>query len=571
MNPAQKCEWMENDPHIEEREIRYWQNKELELISRMGQTLNSILDIDQLLTVLLNEVRNLLNVTGASIWLVDKESGDVICRQAAGVQVEKVRSYHLKPKSGIAGWVCASGQSVIVPDTREDCRYHSGVDGKMEIEHRSILSVPLRARGNIIGAIQMVDMRPNRFNTSQQTLLEALAGTAAVAIENARLFENLEKQTEKLLKTNIKLEREIDHRKMVEAELNKYKQQLENKVERQTVELNRSRQALADLKGDIKRRYRFGKIIGKSDSMQAIYALIQDLVDVPATVLITGESGTGKELVAEALHTSSQRRNKPFIKVNCAALSESVLESELFGHVKGAFTGADKDKIGRFQKAADGVILLDEIGDVSLNFQKRLLRVLQEREFERLGDTTTLSMSARVLAATNQNLLERVKQGCFRQDLYYRLKVVEIKLPSVRERKEDIPLLIRHFLDIFNEELGKKIEGVSSEVLRLLMSYHWPGNVRELRNMLEHSCILCKNRTIVVNDLPADFPDYDLSYAQSFQIPLNKTPPLTKTLPDDKETLLKAIEQAHGNKTRAAEILGISRRTLYRRVKKYQL
>ena len=562
---------MENNPHIEQSEIWYWQNKELELVSRMGQTLNSILDIDQVLTVLLNEVRNLLNVTGASIWLDDNESGDVVCRQAAGVQVEKVRSYHLKPKSGIAGWVCVSGQSVIVSDTREDCRYHIGVDEKMEIELRSILSVPLRARGNIIGAIQMVDMRPNRFKTTHQTLLEALAGTAAVAIENARLFQNLEKQTDTLLKTNIKLEREIYHRKKAEAELNKYKQQLENKVERQTVELNRTRMAMADLKGDIKRRYRFGKIVGKSDSMQAIYALIQDLVDVPATVLITGESGTGKELVAEALHTRSELRDKPFIKVNCAALSESVLESELFGHVKGAFTGADKDKIGWFQKAADGVILLDEIGDVSLNFQKRLLRVLQEREFERLGDTTTLSMNARVLAATNQNLLGRVKQGGFRQDLYYRLKVVEIKLPSVRERKEDIPLLIHHFLDIFNEELGKKIEGVSSEVLRILMTYHWPGNVRELRNALEHSCILCKNTTIVGDDLPVDFPDHDLSYEQSFQTLVNRTPPSSNTLPDDKETLLKVIEEARGNKTRAAEIFGISRRTLYRRLKKYQL
>ena len=562
---------MENDPYTEKSEIRYRRNKELELISRMGQTLNSILDIDQVLTVLLNEVRNLLNVTGASIWLVDKESGDVVCRQAAGVQVEKVRSYHLKPKIGIAGWVCVSGQSVIVFDTREDCRHHSGVGEKMEIELRSILSVPLRARGNVIGAIQLVDMRPNRFEATHQILLEALAGTAAVAIENARIFQNLEKQTDMLLETNITLEREIEHRKKAETELNRYKQQLENKVERQTVELNLSRKAMADLKGGIKRKSRFGKIIGKSDSMQAIYALIQDLADLPATVLITGESGTGKELVAEALHTIGQRRNKPFIKVNCAALSESVLESELFGHVKGAFTGADKDKIGRFQKAADGVILLDEIGDVSLNFQKRLLRVLQEREFERLGDTTTLPMRARVLAATNQNLLGRVEQGEFRQDLYYRLKVIEIKLPSVRERKDDVLLLIHHFLELFNEELGKKIEGVSPEALRILMAYHWPGNVRELRNTLEHICILCKDRTIVRDDLPADFFDHNPSYEQSFQTRLNKTRPSSKTVPDNKETVIEALEQARRNKTRAAEILGISRRTLYRRLEKYQL
>jgi len=563
---------MEKDPHIKEREMRYWQNKELELISRMGETLNSILDIDQVLTVLLNEVRSLLNVTGASIWLKDKESGDVICRQAAGVQVEKVRGYHLKQKTGIAGWVSATGQCVMVPDTRKDRRYHNGVDQKMKIEFRSILSVPLRASGNIIGAIQVVDMLPNRFKTTHQTLLEALAGTAAVAIENAQLFRDLEKQTDTLLKTNLKLEQEIDQRKKAETELNKYKRQLENKVERQTVELDRSRKALADLKGDMKGGHRFGKIIGKSEPMQAIYVLIQDLADVSATVLITGESGTGKELVAEALHSESQRKDYPFVKVNCSALSESILESELFGHVKGAFTGAGKDKIGRFQKAADGAILLDEIGDVSLNFQKRLLRVLQEREFERLGDTTTLAMAARVMAATNQNLLERVNKGEFRQDLYYRLKVVEIKLPPLRERKEDIPLLIHHFLNNFSVALGKKIETVSPEVLRILMAYHWPGNVRELRNTLEHICILCKNTTIVEDDLPSDFPGHDLSYDQSLQtLSDDDQPRSSKILPDDRETLLKVLEQAQWNKTRAAEILGISRRTLYRRLKEYQI
>ncbi len=397
-NPAQDDMWMGKDPQAEEDELRRWRDKELELIIRVGQTLNSILDLDQVLTVFLSEVRNILNVAGTSIWLVDKESGDVICRQAAGVHVEKVRGYRLKQKNGIAGWVSTSGQCVMVPDTREDRRYHSGVDQKMEIELRSILSVPLLARGNIIGAIQVVDMLPNRFKDTHRTLLEALAGTAAVAIENARLFRDLEKQTDTLLKTNVKLEQEIDQRKKAEAELNKYKRQLEKKVERQTVEIDRSRKALIDLKGDIKRGHRFGKIIGKSDSMQTIYALIQDLADVPATVLITGESGTGKELVAEALHTSGRRQDKPFIKVNCAALSESVLESELFGHIKGSFTGADRDKIGRFQKAGDGTILLDECGDVSLHFQKRLLRVLQEHEFERLGDTTTLPMAARVVA-----------------------------------------------------------------------------------------------------------------------------------------------------------------------------
>ena len=552
---------MGKEPHTEKGEISYQQNRELELISWMGRILNSILDIDQVLTVLLNEVQNLLNITGASIWLKDKERGDIICRQAAGIHVEKVRGYHLKQKAGIAGWVSASGQSVIVSDTREDCRYDIGVEQKMEIEFRSMLSVPLFARGNAIGTIQVVDMAPNRFKTSHQTLLEALAGNAAVAIDNAQLFSDLKKQTDMLLETNIKLEQEIDLRKKVEGKLLEYKQQLEKKVERQAVELDRSLNALAEVRGAVKVGHRLGKIIGKSEPMQKIYALIKDLADMSTTVLITGESGTGKELVAGALHTKAQRKDHPFVTVNCSALSESVLECELFGHVKGAFTGAYKDKIGRFQKAADGAIFLDEIGDVSLGFQKRLLRVLQEREFERLGDITTLSMGARVIAATNQNLLEKVDKGEFRQDLYYRLKVVEIKLPPLHERKEDIPLLIHHFLNNFNGEMEKKIEGVSPEVLRILMAYHWPGNIRELRNTLEHICILCKGTTIVEEDLPSDFSVHDKLYDQ----------PRSQPLPGDRETLLKALEQVKWNKTRAAEILGISRRTLYRRLKEYKI
>jgi len=208
---------------------------------------------------------------------------------------------------------------------------------------------------------------------------------------------------------------------------------------------------------------------------------------------------------------------------------------------------------------------------VSLHFQKRLLRVLQEREFERLGDTTTLSMNARVIAATNQNLMENISQGTFRQDLYYRLKVVEIKMPPLREHKEDIPLLINHLLDVFNEELGKKIEDVSPEVLQILMAYHWLGNVRELRNMLEHICILCQNKTIVEDNLPAYFPGSDLFYDQSIQDMPGQNMPSPKTLPDDKETLLKALEKAKWNKTGTAKLLGISRRTVYRRLKEYQI
>jgi len=539
-----------------------------ETVSRIGTAMRSLINIDQVVTFMRDIAENVLYAGTSYVMLLNREKNAYECATDSCSMTSLPAGEPLVRK--------------IAEQKREITRYDIDEHPLFAIDRERCkktfnslgvsLIVPLIYEDNLSGFMALGKKKSGKiFKYEDVLLLKTLANQGAMAIENARLFTDLEGQTETLLKTNIKLEQEIDQRKKAEAELNKYKRQLEKKVEKQTVELDRSRKALADLKGDIKRGHRFGKIIGKSEPMQVIYALIQDLADVPATVLITGESGTGKELVAEALHTESQRKDHPFVKVNCSALSESVLESELFGHVKGAFTGADKNKIGRFQKAADGTILLDEIGDVSLNFQKRLLRVLQEREFERLGDATTLSMDARIIAATNQNLLERVKQGEFRQDLYYRLKVVEIKLPPLRERKEDILLMIHHFLGIFNEELGKKIESVSPEILRILMAYHWPGNVRELRNTLEHICILCKNTTIVEDDLPSDFPGHDLSYDQSFQVLSNKTPPSSETLPDDKETLLKALEQAQWNKTRAAEILGISRRTLYRRLKEYQI
>jgi DNA-binding NtrC family response regulator len=391
-------------------------------------------------------------------------------------------------------------------------------------------------------------------------LLKTMMNQGAVAIENARLFTELEEQTNTLTKTNLKLEQEVDHRKKAEVQLDKYRRQLEERVEKQNFELQQSRKAMADLRHNLKMGHRFRNIIGKSDSMQEIYALIKDLTDVSATVLITGESGTGKELVAEALHYEGNRRDKPFVKVNCSALSESILESELFGHTKGAFTGADKDKIGRFQKAGDGTIFLDEIGDITPYFQKRLLRVLQEREFEQMGDTTTKKMKARVLAATNQDLLEKVSRGEFRRDLYYRLRVVELNLPPLRDRREDIPLLVRSFLKNFSNELGKEITDVSEEALKEIIENPWPGNIRELKNTLENICILCKNHTITLGDLPADFgaparPETSMGIEDA----------------DTPQAILRALEEAKWNKTRAAGLLGISRRTLYRKLEEYNM
>jgi transcriptional regulator with PAS, ATPase and Fis domain len=295
--------------------------------------------------------------------------------------------------------------------------------------------------------------------------------------------------------------------------------------------------------------------------MQQVYSLIESLADLPTTVLINGESGTGKELVAAALHSSGVRAKKPFVKVNCSALSENLLESELFGHVRGAFTGAIADKIGRFQKAHGGTLFLDEIGDISPAIQMRLLRVLQESEFERVGDSTSIKVDVRIIAATNHGLAEMVSQGTFRQDLYYRLNVVRLDLPSLRERSDDLDLLAAHFIGKFNVKFAKALTGISEDVKTLFRAYSWPGNVRELEHAIEHACILCKTTIIAVNDLPGDLLESVMPIGAA---PKNLAP--LPAAPVAKLTLEDALAAAKGNKARAARLLGISRMTLYRQM-----
>ncbi|NVN91275.1 MAG: sigma-54-dependent Fis family transcriptional regulator [Desulfuromonadales bacterium] len=316
---------------------------------------------------------------------------------------------------------------------------------------------------------------------------------------------------------------------------------------------------LADLERSLNKRGRFHNIIGSSAPMQRVFALIETLADVPTTVLINGESGTGKELVAAALHATGSRSGGPFVKVNCSALSESLLESELFGHVRGAFTGAITDKIGRFEKAHGGTLFLDEIGDISPGVQMRLLRVLQESEFERVGDSTPLKVDVRIVAATNQDLAEKVSQGSFRQDLFYRLNVVRMVLPSLRERRDDLEPLVAHFISKFNVKFGRDITGVSTDVMDVFRTHDWPGNVRELEHAIEHAVILCKSDIVSVSDLPHDLLD-SLNTGSE----VDSTVSDSGATPRSDLTLEEALAISGGNKTRAASLLGISRRTVYR-------
>ena len=318
---------------------------------------------------------------------------------------------------------------------------------------------------------------------------------------------------------------------------------------------------LSNLERELRERHQFHNIIGKSRKMQDIYRLLTDLADMETTVLISGETGTGKELVAKALHYSGGRALKQLVVVNCAALSENLLESELFGHIKGAFTGATRDRQGRFQAANGGTILLDEIGDISPMIQLKLLRVLQEKEFERVGESTPLKVDVRVIAATNRNLKEKVRLGEFREDLYYRLNVMQIELPPLRERLEDIPLLVDHFCDLFNRSFKKKIDGISEEVLRIFMSYPWPGNIRELEHAIEHAFVLCRDRTIRVDHVPSEIKEY---------AKIKKTIPEKSSI-EAPQVIVEALDKTGWNKAKAARLLGISRQTLYRKMDKHSL
>jgi two-component system, NtrC family, response regulator HydG len=321
-------------------------------------------------------------------------------------------------------------------------------------------------------------------------------------------------------------------------------------------------QQIHELRQQLKGQSAFHAITGKNHKMREIYGLIEQVADSSASVLIHGESGTGKELVARAIHQQGPRRQRPFVTVNCAALVESLLESELFGHVKGAFTGALNSKLGRFEIADGGTIFLDEIGDISPLIQVKLLRVLQEKEFERVGESKTNKVDVRVIAASNKNLWELVGQGSFRDDLYYRLKVVSITLPPLRERSDDIPLLVQHFVQKFNLQTGKALLGGTREAMAALMSYPWPGNIRELENAIEHAFVLCRGHYFGLDDLPDE-----IGRARISDELLDLDSPAEENV--ERQRILSTLKSA-GGLSEAARQLGISRTTLWRKLKRIQ-
>ncbi|MGQ9694555.1 MAG: sigma-54-dependent transcriptional regulator [Thermodesulfobacteriota bacterium] len=337
-------------------------------------------------------------------------------------------------------------------------------------------------------------------------------------------------------------------------------------VQRVEKEINLTRENRL-LREQLREKFKVDFIVSNSRPMEEALNLVGLVAPSQATVLILGESGTGKELIARAIHYASPRAEKPFIKVNCAALPETLLESELFGHEKGAFTGAVARRIGRFEQADQGSIFLDEIGDLSLPLQMKLLRVLQEKEFERVGSNQTIKVDVRVIAATNRHLEEAIKKGTFREDLYYRLNVVTISLPPLRERKEDIPLLIEHFLKKYREQNKKEVVGLSKEAHALLMQYDYPGNVRELENIIERAVVLCRGEIITVNELPLNIREFNIEEFYKEGKEGRNLPHILEEI--ERHMILEALKKRGGIQTKAAADLGISERVLRYKMKKY--
>jgi two-component system response regulator HydG len=322
------------------------------------------------------------------------------------------------------------------------------------------------------------------------------------------------------------------------------------------------------LRQELNIQYNFGEIVGASEKMKSVFDKIQKIARTDSSVMIYGESGTGKEMVAGAIHFQSNRKERPFVRVNCGALAEGILESELFGHEKGSFTGAVKRKLGRFELADKGTIFLDEIGDIPLSTQVKLLRVLQGKELERVGGEETLSVDVRVIAATNRNLMKLVEEGKFREDLFYRLQVIPIELPPLRERTGDIPMLVEHFLQKKCTQLNKKQSHVSENAMKELLNYFWPGNVRELENVIERAVVLCENDEIGLNDLPILLGDPNKTILSLPREDLS----LDNALEDlERQLISRALEKSKGVKTEAARILGLKTSALYYKLEKYNL
>ena len=477
-----------------------------ETLLRISEEMNLTHDISLLLDRIMDYAMEALSAERGFILLKNQGKGNyvvVTARNISNDSISTIRSH----SSSIVNKVLETGEAILSLDARADERF-AGAESIVVQQIKSVICTPLVFDGQILAAIYMDSTASVRqFDRESLEFLKAFAKQATVALNNARLFEQLMSENQKL-------------------------------------------------KRQVSIRQQFPNIIGKSEPIIHILETIRDVADSTASVLIEGESGTGKELVARALHNLSSRKTKPFIPLFCGSLAENLLESELFGHRKGAFTGATENKRGLFEEADRGTLFLDEIAEVSLAMQTKLLRFLQEGEFKRVGDTQIRTADVRIVSATNKDLLKEVEKGNFREDLYYRLNVINIKMPALRERRSDIPLLAEHFLKLYASRNKKTVKGFTPGAIRKLQEYDWPGNVRELENAVERAVILTRK------------PEIDEELFQ-FRRTTNSIP-LGKTLKEiNRYAVLETIKMLNGNRTKAAEVLGVSRRWLQYQLKEW--
>jgi len=488
----------------------------------IGEALASSLDLEKSLSSILEVLSDSLEMERGTITLVDPITNELRIEVAQGLTKKEKQRGKYKIGEGVTGKVVGSGQAMVVQDIEAEPLFLNKTKARKELKERrfAFLCVPIKASNKILGALSVDHLFKGTISYEEDikilTIIASLIGQAVMVRDLAQ------KEKQAVVAENVKL-----------------RQQLKGK-------------------------YKFGNVIYTSPAMESVLEGARQVAATNATVLLRGESGTGKELVAAAIHYSSPRADKAFVKVACAALPENLLESELFGYERGAFTGAAERKIGRFEMASGGTIFLDEIGDLSLATQVKLLRVLQEKEFERLGGTKSIKVDLRVICATHQNLEKMVKEKKFRQDLFYRINVFPVVIPPLRERREDIPLLVAHFTHKYNRENNKEIEGVNRVALDILMAYDWPGNVRELENVIEHAVVLCQKDLISSKDLPATFSQDPIEVkAEGTTLP--------KIIESIEKQKIKEALVKFKTQRKAAKILGITERMLGYKISKYGL
>ena len=546
--------------------VRGGELRELRQLLNLNRVFNTIRNLRRLLETVMDTV---IQVAGAErgFLILMSEAGEIKVKVSRNIDQESIRDAREKISQTLVRDVLKDGKAVLLTDASTH-EHYSGRQSILNMKLRSVLVVPLTHRDGTMGAIYLDNrFASSRFDATTQDRLELVAASAAVAIENARLFEE-----------NVRQQEELRHAK---EELERLNQLLRERVEVQDLQLTKAREALAARREELSLKYSYDNIVTTSPKMLEVFSILDKVTDSNVPVLIQGESGTGKELIARALHFNGPRRKLRFISENCAAIPANLMESEFFGHVKGAFTGATSDKMGLFEAADGGTLFLDEIGDMDLDMQTKLLRVLQDGVLRRVGSKDFKRVDVRIVSATNKDLLACMKEGQFREDLYYRLNVINIMLPPLRERREDVPLLAQHFLKQQTRQSGADVRSISDEALDLFLRYHWQGNIRELENEIMRASALSKDEIR---------PEHlSRNVIEGARQPQNEAPKNArvrglllagKTL---KELVAEEVDQLETTaigevlsrtgykKSKAARILGISRPTLDAKIEKHGL